>query len=224
MPQILAQLVSRLRQFDTPTISDACEAAGQECRIVTGLAPLTTSGGIAGAVITVQLAPIGESQGPSAQHLGTSAVQSATSDHVIVIDHQGRNDCAGWGGNLSRGAQRNGCAGTLIDGAARDIAEAREVGYPVFARSATPLTARGRAIEVSCQSPIQFAGCRVDPGDFLIADATGIVIVAQHAIGDVLNAASSIANTERDNARRIAGGAPMTEVMGRNYEQLLSDG
>jgi regulator of RNase E activity RraA len=223
MTQQLSDLVARLRRFDTSTISDACERSGHECHVVTDLAPLTTTAAIAGAAITVQLGPADETSGYSTRHLGTTAVEAATSDHVIVIDHRGRNDCAGWGGNLSRGARHRGCAGTIIDGAARDIDEAADLGYPIFARSATPLTARGRAVELATQTPIQIAGGRVDPGDYLIADSTGIVIIPQHAISDVLDAAPTIAAHEEQIAHRIDDGTPITEAMGRNYEQLLHD-
>lgn len=223
MTKQLSELVAQLRTYDTSTISDACERSGNECYVIAGIAALTTTVSIAGAAITVQLGPAHEVAGRSARHLGTTAVEAATSDHVIVIDHQGRDDCAGWGGNLSRGAKRNGCAGTIIDGAARDIDEATEVGYPVFGRSATPLTARGRAIELACQTPIQIAGARVNPGDYVIADSTGIVVVPQYAIADVFAAAATIAANEQQIARRIDNGTPITEAMGRNYEQMLQD-
>ncbi len=217
----LSELVSRLRRFDASTISDACERSGTEHHVVTGIAPLTAAVPVAGAAITVQLGPADDSSGRSARHLATAAVDAATNDHVIVIDHQGRSDCAGWGGNLSRGAKRRGCAGTIIDGAARDIDEAAAIGYPVFGRGSTPRTARGRAVEVGCQTPIEFAGARVMPGDFVIADSTGIVIVPQRAIADVLDAAGAIAAHEEAIARRIDEGTPISEAMGRRYERML---
>ena len=123
--------------------------------------------------------------------------------------------------DLSRGARRRGCAATLIDGAARDIDEATDLGYPIFARSATPVTARSRAIELACQTPIRIAGAPLNPGDYLIADSTGIVIVPEHAIVDVLDAAATIAAHEARIAHRIDHGTPITEAMGRDYEQML---
>lgn len=224
----LADLVAHLRTFDTSTISDACERSGHECRVVTGIAPLTTTVAIAGAAITVQLgpadeAPDNEESARGARHLGTTAVEAATSHHIIVINHQGRSDCAGWGGNLSRGAKHRGCVGTIIDGAARDIDEAADLGYPIFGRSTTPRTARGRAVEVSYQTPIQLAGARVSPGDYLIADSTGIVIIPKCAIADVLNAAETIASHEARIAHQIHNGTPITEAMGQSYERMLQD-
>ncbi len=164
-----SELVGRLRRFDTLTISDACERSGSEHHVVTGIAPLTAPVRVAGAVITVQLGPADDSSGRSGRHLATAAVDTATSDRVIVIDHQGRSDCAGWGGNVSRGAKQRGCGGTIIDGADRDIDEAAAIGYPVFGSGSTPRTARGGAVEVGCQTPIASAGVPAMPGDLAIA-------------------------------------------------------
>ena len=219
-PQV-SRLVARLRTYDTSTISDACERSDHECHVITGIAPLTTAVTIAGAAITVQLGSADEVSRNSTRHLGTTAVEAATNDHVIVIDHQNRSDCAGWGGNLSRGARHNDCAGTIIDGAARDIDEAVELGYPIFGRSAIPLTARGRAVELACQIPIQIADPWVNPGDYIIADSTGIVVIPKHSIADVLDAAATIADHEKQISHRIDNGIPITEAMGREYEQML---
>ena len=223
MTQQRSTFVTLLRTFDTATISDACEASGQPCRIVTGIAPLTGMKSIAGVAITVQLGPAAEVPEHSERHLCTTAVEAATADHIIVIDHQGRDDCAGWGGNLSRGAKARGCAGTIIDGAARDVDEAADLCYPVFATGATPRTARGRAVEVACRCPIQLAGATVNSGDFVIADSTGIVIVSPQAITEVLDTATTIARREEGIADRIEQGTPITEAMGRGYEQMLDD-
>lgn len=79
-------------------------------------------------------------------------------------------------------------------------------------------------MEVSCQKPIQLANAPVNPGDYLIADLTGIVIIPHHGITDVLDAATIIARHEQQIADRIENGTPITEAMGRNYEQPLGDG
>jgi regulator of RNase E activity RraA len=117
---------------------------------------------------------------------------------------------------------QRGCAGTLIDGAARDINEATGLGYPIFARSATPRTARGRTVELACQTPIQFAGVPINPGDYVIADSTGIVVVPQHSADDVIEAAAAIAANETLIASQIDSGTPITEAMGRTYEEFLT--
>src|SRR4029079_1647666 len=112
---------------------------------VAGIGNLTGTTAVAGRVVTVQLGP--PQPIPSTRHLCTSAIEAGGSDDVLVIDHQGRTDCAAWGGNLSRGASARHIAGTLVHGAVRDIDEARTLDYSVYATSSTPRTARGPAHE-----------------------------------------------------------------------------
>lgn len=215
----LDDLVTRLRALDSCSISDACDQLGLTGRVMTTSRPLTGPDRIAGRVITVELgAPTGDR---TARHLCAAATDSATSDDVIVVAHQGRTDCAGWGGNLSRAAKHRGAAGTIVDGAVRDVDEAIEIRYPVFAGSATPLTARGRTQEHSWGQAVEIAGIDVDQGDYVLGDSTGVVFIAASDIDRVLATAEVIAAKEAAMAQRIEGGEPVSKVMGANYEKML---
>ena len=98
---------------------------------------------------------------------------------MIVVDHGGRLEAAGWGGILSLAAKVKGVAGVIVDGAARDDDESRDVGLPIFARAGTPVTARGRIVEESFNEPISIGHVEVCPGDLVIADWSGVVFVSQ---------------------------------------------
>lgn len=211
--------VARLRRLDACAVSDACDRLDIEGRVSVAARPLTGPVCIAGRVTTVELGPV--SSEPSARHLCAAATDAATGDSVIVIAHQGRADSAGWGGNLSRAALRNGSAGTIIDGAARDVDEAIAIDYPVFATSATPRTARGRTEERAWGERIDFDGIAVDHGDYVIADSTGAVFVPAGRIDEVLGAAEAIAEREAAMAARLDAGDPVTDVMGADYETML---
>ncbi len=78
-------------------------------------------------------------------------------------------ECAGWGGVLSVGAQVNGVEGVVIDGPARDIDEARALGFPVYGRSPIARTARGRAYEIDFNCEIRIGAVGVIPGDVVFA-------------------------------------------------------
>ena len=218
--------VERLRALDACAVSDACDRLGLLDRVWAGPRPLTGPARIAGRVITVQLGPPSTppsttaSPGPP-RHLCAAATDAATGDDVIVVAHQGRTDCAGWGGNLSRAARARGVAGTIVDGAVRDVDEAREIGYPVFATGATPRTARGRAEERSWGATIEVGGVRVAAGDFVIADSTGLVFVAAADLEPVLAAAGDIAAREAAMAADLDAGRPVSAVMGADYESML---
>lgn len=212
--------MDHLRQLDTCAVSDALDRMGLPASVVTELRNLTGDTAIAGRVVTVELGAT--TAGLSSRHLCTAAIEAAGTDDVLVIDHQGRNDCAGWGGNLSRAAAARGAAGTLVYGAARDIDEAAALGFPVYATAATPHTARRRAQEHAWNRPISFAGCHVSPGDYVIADRSGVVFIEAADIERVLEVAEGIAASERRIAKAIAAGTPVSTAMGTDYEQMTA--
>jgi regulator of RNase E activity RraA len=215
--------VARLRRLDACAVSDACDRLGLEGRVADSLGPVTGPGCVAGRVITVELGPWTAAPSPEGprRHLCAAATDASTADDVIVVDHQGRTDCAGWGGNLSRAAQVQGAAATLVDGAVRDVDEAIAIGYPVWATAVTPRTARGRTQEQAWGGSVTIDGVPVDQGDYVIADSTGVVFVTGDDIGAVLDAAETIARTEAAMAARIAEGQPVSAVLGADYESML---
>jgi regulator of RNase E activity RraA len=215
-----ATAVTRLAALDSCAVSDALDALGLH-GVADGISCLTGPARIAGRIVTVELGrPDGTA--PTGRHLATAAIRAASPGDVIVVAHQGRVDSAGWGGNLSRAARRAGLAGVIVDGAARDVDESREVGFPVFAGAATPRTARGRTVEVSWGEPVVVAGgLRVGTGDFVVADTTGVVFVAAPHLQAVVERAEAIARREAAMAAALDAGAPVDEVMGADYERLL---
>ncbi|WP_176596782.1 MULTISPECIES: RraA family protein [Sphingobium] len=211
-------IAERLVTFDSCTISDTLDQLGLP-GAVAGLQPMTLPGRrIAGRVMTVKLGP--PLEGLPKRHLGAGAVMAAAAGDVIVVEHA-RTDVSGWGGLLSRGAVRKGIAAVIVDGGCRDVDESRELGLPVFARSAVPITARGRVAEHDFDCPITISGVAVNPGDFVVADGSGAVFVAATEVERVLAAASRIASREALMARDIEAGRPIGDVMGADYEDML---
>jgi regulator of RNase E activity RraA len=222
----------RLRKLDSCAVSDALDSLNRLNRLnrpsgrgaVSGIRPLTGPAMIAGRVVTVKLVPVEDGRGAkSSQHLCTAAIEGANPGDVIVIEHHGRDDCAGWGGILSLAAKKRGLAGTIVDGLARDIDESREAAYPVFARAATPATARGRIVEDDWNVAITIGGVEVRPGDLVIADGSGIVFVKAEHEQEVLEVAEAIAARERAMAKAVEAGTRVSEVMGGDYETMLGD-
>ena len=222
----MSDLVSRLRALDSCAVSDALDKHGLPCA-VGGLRPLAAQRPTAGRAVTVLLGVPAAAPAPLAgapkRHLSTAAVDASGPGDVIVVAHQGRTDCAGWGGLLSRAAVIRGIDGVVVDGVARDLAEATAVGLPVFASGSTAVTARGRAAEVSWGEPVEFAGVTVVPGDLVLADAGGVVVIPSAHAEAVLATAERIAATEAAMAAALDAGRPVTEVMGATYEELIDD-
>jgi regulator of RNase E activity RraA len=213
--------IERLSRLDTCAVSDALDRLGLT-GAVSGIRPLIGSHRIAGRVVTVKLAA--SSGRPSKQHLATAAIEASGPGDILVIEHRSREDCAGWGGILSRAAKARGIEGTLVDGAVRDVDESREIDYPVFARAAVPATARGRIVEEGWNVALAIAGVAVHPGDFAIADGSGAVFVPRARIDAVLAAAEEIAARERAMAAAVASGKPVSQVLGGEYESMLGGG
>lgn len=115
----------------------------------------------------------------------------------VIIAQSGELRGALAGGNVCAVAQRNGIAGFVLDGLARDIGEIRERAFPVFARGSFPVTAAKDALG-TLNRPIVCGGVAVSPADLIVADEDGIVVVPAAGIARVLEAA-------RTRARRDAG-------------------
>jgi regulator of RNase E activity RraA len=212
-------LRARLALLDSCAISDALDSLGLPPAVV-GLAPLSVVKPIFGPVMTVKLIS-GKAQ-HSARHLCTAAIESAVRGDVIVIEHSSGVECAGWGGVLSVGAQVNGVEGVVIDGPARDIDEARALGFPVYGRSPIARTARGRAYEIDFNCEIRIGEVRVVPGDVVFADSSGVVFLPAAQIEEIVRRAARIAERERLMVQALRAGDRITAVVGRSYEEMLT--
>jgi 4-hydroxy-4-methyl-2-oxoglutarate aldolase len=211
--------VSRLRALDTCAVSDALDALGLPGAAL-GLHSVTGRHHLAGRAVTIDLVEAGTVESP--RHLGTAAIDASGPGDVIVVAHHGRPNVSGWGGVLSTGARKAGIEGVVVDGAVRDVDEATDLGLPVFALTGVPVTARGRVVERAWNADVELAGVAVRPGDYVVADGSGVVFVPAASIDVVLDKAETIAAKERAMVARVHDGQPMVEVMGADYENLLA--
>jgi 4-hydroxy-4-methyl-2-oxoglutarate aldolase len=212
-------LITRLAALDTCAISDAMDKLGLH-GVATGVHRIATDKRIWGRVVTAKMEP-DDGRPAASRHLGTTAIEAAQPGDVIVMEQRTGIDAAAWGGNLSLAAQLRGVAGTIVEGPARDIDEAHGYGYPVFARSRTPHTARGRIVEVGTNVEVAVGDVTVSPGDYVVADGTGVVFVRAADIERVLDAADAVIARERAMVAALREGTPVTQVMGINYETML---
>jgi regulator of RNase E activity RraA len=213
-------IVERLGKLDTCAVSDALDSLGLK-GATWGVGPLWPCPRIVGRAVTMKIKPAGLEQ--PKQHLGTAPIEAAQPGDIIVIDNGGRLEFSCWGGLLALSAKLKGLSGVVIDGASRDIDEARELGFPVYGRGAVPMTARGRVVQESFNQEIQFAGVQCHPGDLVIADGSGVVIVAKKKEEEVVTAAEAIYQKEQEMAagiRKGYSGLEMLEKLG--YEQMLN--
>jgi 4-hydroxy-4-methyl-2-oxoglutarate aldolase len=214
------EAITRLGKLDTCAISDALDRLGLKGAVL-GISPLWPCPRIVGRCVTVKIKPAGLEK--SKQHLCTSAIAAAAPTDVIVVDNGGRLDVAAWGGLLSLAAQIKKLGGVIVDGACRDVDESRELEFPVYARVAVQVTARGRIMQQSYNEEIEFAGVQVHPGDLVIADASGVVFIPRAKEAEVLAQAEALAQREAAMADAIRGGRSIVEVMETmGYESMLT--
>lgn len=213
------ELVTRLSRLDSCAVSDALDKLALPASI-SGIDRLATDRRIAGRVLTVTLAVAGDRPAAS-RHLCTAAIEAAQPGDIIVIEQRTGLDAASWGGNLSIGAQVRGVAGVIVDGPVRDVDDSRRLDFPVFARCHTARTARGRIIEVATNEPITVGDVPVSPGDYVVADGSGVAFIPQKQILPVLETAETIVQREEAMAAAIRSGHPISQVMGANYERML---
>ena len=218
----MSDYAARLARLDSCAVSDAVDQLGLSPS-VTGLQALSAPKRIVGQAVTVRLAIGRPPEGAPARHLCTSAIEMSAEDSIIVVEQRTGIEAAGWGGILSTASVAKGVAGVIVEGLARDIDEADQLGFTVFARGATARTARGRIHEAATGEPIRVGDVTVEHGDWIIADRSGTVFVPQDHIGDVLKAAERIVAKEAAMAKAALAKKPATEVMGANYEHLLDD-
>jgi len=211
-------VIDRLRRLDSCALSDALDRL-RLVGAVSGLEPRSVRQRVAGRVRTVCLGPA--TGAPASRHLGTTAIEQSEPGDVIVVEQRTGIEAAGWGGILSTGARVKGVAGVIVDGPARDIDEAIELGFPVFARSVTARTARGRIVEVATGAPIKIGEITVTPGDYVLADSSCVVFVKADDIERVVDEAERIAAREAAMAKAARDGEAMSTVMGADYERLL---
>lgn len=214
------EMIARLEQLDTCAVSDGIDSLGLDDRVLDGVHRLSTSRRLVGRVITVQLGPADGT--PSDRHLGTTAIDAADGDTVIVLGG-GRVDAGGWGGLLSRAAVCRGVRGVIVDGGVRDVDEAIELDFAVFGRSGAPRTARGRVKEITTGSPIDIGPVTITTGDYVIADGTGVVVVPADAAEAVVSAAERLVALERLIVAELERGTGSAAALGANYEDMLDE-
>jgi regulator of RNase E activity RraA len=212
-------LLERLKKLSTTNISDALDKVGLKGGII-GILPVWDCGKIAGRAVTVKITAAGLT--PSRHHLGIEAINAAASGDVIVVDNGGRRDVSCWGGILATAASVKGISGVVVDGACRDVDDYVDIGFPVYARNPVPVTARNRVMQEAFNVLIQCGGTQVRPGDYVIADRSGVCIIPQEKIAEILGIAEDLYQKEALMVNELKLGANILEVDAKfAYEKML---
>lgn len=196
-------LIDGFSKVAVASVADAVDkVCGQRGYMSAQIKPRINDQRICGPAATVLEAATDEFVPP--QH-ALDLIDEAPEGSVIVIAIEGgQPDVAVWGGLMTAGAVANGHAGAVLDGAVRDLVEIRrDYGFPIYARDVSPGTTLGRYRTVASQVPVRVGDIVVHPGDLIVADVDGVVVVPQARAAEVLAMAQEIDSRELEQARLI---------------------
>lgn len=181
-----ARITEEFRKVSTGNLADAVdEATGQRGFMYHDMKPIFRTK-IAGPAATAVLRPVLKSDKRDYPNYALQILDEAVPGSVLVYVLEDGLETAGIGNLMSTTAKVRGLAGAVIDGGARDIDEIEEIGFPVFSRSVTPATSVGRYVSIAKQVPVTCAGVLVRPGDYVVGDWTGVVVVPAEKAAQVV--------------------------------------
>ncbi len=199
----MKELIEGFSNVAVASVADAVDkVCGRRGYMSSVIKPRINDQRICGPAATVLEAATDEFVPP--QH-ALDLIDEAPAGSVIVISIEGGEpDVAVWGGLMTAGAVANGHAGAVLDGGVRDLTEIRrDYGFPVYARDVSPGTTLGRYRTVASQVPVRVGGILVHPGDIVVGDVDGVVVVPQAQAAEVLKMAQEIDARELEQAKLI---------------------
>lgn len=196
-----------VRELSTAEISDALDFFKLPGSVL-GVAKVAGPAALFGEAYTVRFGPVDVNQ------KGTVGdyIDDVPPGAVIVLDNAGRPDCTVWGGILSQLAQKRGIAGTVVHGVCRDTAEADTCGYPLYSRGRFMRTGKDRVQVEAVQEPVSVGDLRVTPGDIVIGDADGIVVVPRAHAEAVFEKALTTREAELRILQDALGGQKLSDA------------
>jgi 4-hydroxy-4-methyl-2-oxoglutarate aldolase len=184
------------------------EASGQRGALPSAIKPISSTIGLAGPAFTVETAP-------GNNLFIHRALAAAAPGDVLVVATSAHHDAGYWGDVMTVAALARGIAGLVIDGCVRDSESIRRLGFPVFARG---LSIRGTKKDTgapgSLRTGIHLGDARIEPGDLVVGDADGVVVVSGASAAEVLEKAREREKREAEVIERLRKGETTLEIYG----------
>ncbi|MBQ6234701.1 MAG: 4-carboxy-4-hydroxy-2-oxoadipate aldolase/oxaloacetate decarboxylase [Clostridia bacterium] len=201
-PNSDATLIRRLSGFDTATVDEALGRGHVMSRIIS---PLTNGLRLCGRAVT------------AACYYGDNlmlhcALELARPGDVIVCDTGGGADVAVWGDLMTLQAQSAGVAGLVTNGSVRDARTIREYGFPVFCAGVT-MRGPAKPAHGSVNQPVTVGGIIVNPGDVILGNDDGVIVVPRERLAEAVQKASERAEAEQRMREEIQSGARLYEML-----------
>ena len=205
-------LKAKIGSVGTATLSAQLRRRGLDAVSVDGVRPLVPGTRLVGRARTLRFIPAREDlsaahgSGYTAQKRGFDALNPGD---VLVVEARGERDTGTIGDILALRAVERGAAGFVSDGGVRDSRAVAETGLPVFAASAHPALLGRRHVPWDLDLTITCGRCAVQPGDVIVGDDNGVIVIPPPLVGAVVDGAIVQEDEERYIAEQVKGGHPV---------------
>ena len=192
------ELLKRFEKLPTGNIADAMRKLGVTCKTVIGLHPLNPEQKRgAGYAVTVQQMErsVDQEKAVLTKHGHVIDTMLGMGD-LLVIDVGGKETPCTGGALLAMRANMLGAAGFLVNGCLRDLGEIRKLGFPVYLKGGSPVKSSPQLETVGINVPVEINGTQIVPGDLIVMDETGVVVVPPQYAERVCQAAEEILTLE----------------------------
>lgn len=200
------KLIEEFKKMDTTAVSDALDRLGIQggCH---GISPVVQGAKAVGPAFTVSYVPCGVEKGTVGDFLDDVAP-----GQVVVLDNAGRTYCTVWGDIMTFYSRERGFAGTVIDGVCRDLPQILETGYPIFTRGRFMVTGKDRVEVAGVNVPVAVGNVQVRPGDIMMCDDSGVLVVPADRAAQILEVAREIDEKERQIIDMLGKGMTIAEA------------
>lgn len=204
----------------TSTVADILDGFGYDTAIpASELPPLAPGQKMCGPAVTIRHAPARVSSGfniakeaKPPQLGGRDQVTLCRPGDVMVIEAHGIRDASNFGGLMATSVKEAGIAGLVVDGCVRDVANMRAMQLAVWARGITPRTGKHRIELVEFNGPVDIGGVQIQPGDLVLGDSDGLIVVPLAVAAAVLERATAATRREEKLVAALAKGATPQET------------
>lgn len=211
------ELIAELKKMDTASVSDAMDKLGIPCGLH-GIQAVIRGTKICGDAFTVHYMPCGAEHGTVGDF-----IDDVKPGQVVVIDNCGRTYCTVWGDIMTYTAKAKGIEGTLIDGVCRDVDGIEKMNYGIYTKGRYMVTGKERVTVDAVNVPVAISGVQVRPGDIILGDDSGALVIPQEKAEEILHLAQHIEVVEQKIIAEVTAGSTLKAARAKEgYHHLQS--
>jgi 4-hydroxy-4-methyl-2-oxoglutarate aldolase len=199
-------------KLSSSLLSDVLDGMGIRSQVMrSGMRPVYPGAIVVGYAHTMLMVDIYESEQDTFK-LQIQGIDALRENDVMVVASNNSTQAALWGELLSTAALKRGATGAVIDGLSRDIRQIEEMKFPVFTAGIRPISSKGRVVAISYGCRIKCGGVYVEPGDLIMGDVDGVVVVPSSAIDESVERAVERTQSEGITLKELHAGAKLGDV------------